>query len=77
MKLNNNLANFKNRQILLQCRTKDVIPNHIQHNAKSIYTLEIDNHPFRKEATQFSKIDIKFGDQNYYLKDKANKKRVT
>lgn len=52
------LANLKNRRIfLLKCRSRGLIPKHVNVHIKCMYPLQMDNHPFTK---QVDKIEEKF-----------------
>lgn len=45
------LASMINRRIfLLQCRMKNILPNHIVNNVNCVYTLQTEDHPFKKES---------------------------
>lgn len=51
LKITKSLASFNNRRIfLLQCRMKNIIPNHIVNNIKCIYSLQLINHPYVQET---------------------------
>ncbi|XP_044766200.1 uncharacterized protein LOC123322322 [Coccinella septempunctata] len=44
------LARLTNRRIfLLRCRRERIFPNHIIHNINQIYSLEVEEHPFRNK----------------------------
>ena len=48
--INKKLAALKNRRIfLLQCRQKNIFPNHITNNMKCLYSLKSERHPYLKE----------------------------
>lgn len=50
------LASMVNRRIfLLQCRMKNVFPNHIINNVNCIYTLQIEENPYKKETDSILK----------------------
>lgn len=47
LNLTKTLANLRNRKMfLLQCRSKNIIPNHINNNIKCVLHVQTDNHPF-------------------------------
>lgn len=51
LKMTTKKANLTNRRnFLLTCRNMGNFPNHIINNIKSIYSLQVDEHPFRSSV---------------------------
>lgn len=43
-------AQLNRRIFLLSCRKNQLLPNHIVHNVRQIYSLELEDHPFKNSV---------------------------